>query len=247
MVPPDPSTMPEQMRPARPDAEQVASRSEHEGVKNHARRSVRHRRNGDVPTGMIQSHGYRTHPHEENTMSHDPIEQALAHIAAVQGAEKVILFVDPWSEPDDGRTMVSTICSPSELSIGSSDAGGDAIIVGTEAKATLTCFVNQTDDYLILPIERLTGEGLETALASIRSTLAAISVENDGRCGYAWDIFDNRKVATDTSFQASDLLRVETFAMADDEDRQESCVEMFFADGRAARLRGGMDWYNAMC
>jgi len=192
-------------------------------------------------------------------MSNDPIEQALAHIAAVQNADKVILFVDPWCEPADGLAMHSTICSPSELSIGSSSVGGDAIMVGTEPKATLTCFVNQTDDYLILPIQRLTGEDLDAALDSIRTTLAAISAENDGRCGYAWDIFDNHEVPTDTivigdaivlphaTFQASDLLRVETFAMADDEDRQESSVEMFFADGRAARLRGGMDWFNAMC
>jgi hypothetical protein len=192
-------------------------------------------------------------------MPQDPIEQALANIAAVRDADKVILFVDPWRDPMDGGTMESTICSPSELSVGRSSAGGDAIMVGTEPKATLTCFVNQTDDYLVLPIERLTGDDLETALTSIRTTLAAISVENEGRCGYLWDIFDNREVATDaivigetivlphTTFQASDLLRVETFAMADDEDREESCVEMFFADGRAARLRGGMDWFNAMC
>jgi len=192
-------------------------------------------------------------------MSNDPIEQALADISAVQGADKVILFVSPWCQPEDGMSMQTTICGPSELSLGSDRMGGDAIMVGSEPKATLTCFANQTDSYLILPIERLAGDDLETALTSIRTVLAAISAENDGRCGYVWDLFDNREVPTETivigdtivlphtTHQASDLLRVCTFLMADKEDRMESSVEMFFADGRVARLRGGMDWYNAMC
>lgn len=192
-------------------------------------------------------------------MSSDFIEQALADIAAVQNEDGVVLFVNPWCDPHDGQSMESTICSPSELSIGSSHAGGDTIMVGTEPKATLTCFADQTDSYVILPLKRLTGADLEAALSSIRSTLDTISSENDGRCSYLWDIFDNREVPTDTivigetivlphaTFQASDLLRVYTFEMKDEEGREESSVEMFFADGRAARLRGGMDWFNAMC
>jgi hypothetical protein len=192
-------------------------------------------------------------------MSLDTIEQARADIAAVQGAEQVILFVDPWSDPFDGQSMDSTICSPSELSIGEDSRGGDAIMVGTEAKATLTCFVNQTDAYLILPIKRLTGDDLEAALDSIRTTLAAISAENDGRCGHRWNRDDNHEVQTseivvgdeiilpEERFRASDLLRVCSFRMKDDADREESSVEMFFADGRAARLRGGFDWFNHCC
>ena len=60
-------------------------------------------------------------------------------------------------------------------------------------------------------------------------------------------MIDDTIVLPHTTHQASDLLRVYPFLMADDEDREESSVEMFFADGRVARLRGGMDWYNAMC
>jgi hypothetical protein len=199
--------------------------------------------------------GCESGTNEENTMSIDPIEKALSDIAAVQNADKVILFVDPWSDPLDGLTVTSTICNPSELSLGSGGYG-DAIMVGTEAKATLTCFVNQTDLYLILPIERLTGEHLETALDLIRTTLATISEENDGRCGYVWNRFDNAEVPTseivigeeiilpNERFAAADLIHVSAFPMTDDADLGESSVEMFFADGRAARLRGGIDWFN---
>jgi hypothetical protein len=152
----------------------------------------------------------------------------------------------------------STICSPSELTVGE-DPLGDVIMVGSEAKARLTCFVNQTDQYLILPLVRLTGDALDAALSSIRTTLDAIASENKGRCGFSWNIFDNREVACDeilvgerivlpeATFPASDLMHVSTFLMSGNPELEESSVEMFFADGRVARLRGGMDWYNAMC
>lgn len=192
-------------------------------------------------------------------MSTDLVQKATTDIAAVQNAEKVVLFVSPWCFPEDGMSLRSTICAPSELSLGADGVGCDAIMVGSEPKATLTCFGDQTDSYAIMPVERLVGDDLEAALASIRTVLAAISVENDGRCGYVWDLFDNREVPTDaivigdtivlphTTHRASDLLHVCPFLMAEDEDREESSVEMYFADGRVARLRGGMDWYNAMC
>lgn len=192
-------------------------------------------------------------------ITNDLVEKATTDIAAAQNADKVILFVSPWCFPEDGMSMRSTICAPSELSIGEDAAGRDAIMIGSEAKAALTCFADQTDSFAILPIERLVGDDLEAALTSIRTVLAAISAENDGRCGYVWDLFDNREVQADTiligdtivlphtTHRACDLLRVYPFLMADEEGREESSVEMYFADGRVARLRGGMDWYNAMC
>jgi hypothetical protein len=191
-------------------------------------------------------------------MSYDPIQTAQDAIDGVRGAERAILFVNPWCRAEDGMSSESTICSPSELSVGE-DPLGDVIMVGSEAKARLTCFVNQTDQYLILPLVRLTDDALDAALSSIRTTLDAIAAENKGRCGYSWNIFDNREVPCDqivvggqivlpeATFPASDLMHVSTFLMAGDPELEESSVEMFFADGRVARLRGGMDWYNAMC
>ncbi len=192
-------------------------------------------------------------------MSTEPVQKAIADIASVQNADQVILFVSPWCRPEDGQSMRSTICSPSELSVGRDTVGGQVIMVGKDAKATLSCFSDQTDSYLILPLERLAGDDLEAALTSVRTVLAAISAENGGRCGYVWDMFDNREVPTDAivigeeivlphaTHRAADLLRVYPFPMAEKEGRAESSVEMFFADGRVARLRGGMDWYNDMC
>ena len=191
-------------------------------------------------------------------MTYEPIQTAQDAIDAVSGAERAILFVNPWCEADDGMSNESTICSPSELSIGE-DPLGDVIMVGSEAKARLTCFVNQTDQYIILPLVRLTGDALDAALSSIRTTLDAIAAENKGRCGFSWNIFDNREVACDeilvgerivlpeATFPASDLMHASTFLMSGNPELEESSVEMFFADGRVARLRGGMDWYNAMC
>lgn len=191
-------------------------------------------------------------------MTYDPIQTAHDAIDAVRGAERVILFVNPWCQAEDGMSNESMICSPSELTVGE-DPLGDVIMVGSEAKARLTCFVNQTDQYLILPLVRMTGDALDAALSSIRTTLDAIAAENNGRCGYSWNIFDNREVPCDqivvgeqivlpeATFPASDLMHVSTFLMSGNPELEESSVEMFFADGRVARLRGGMDWYNAMC
>lgn len=194
-------------------------------------------------------------------MTHSLMMQATADIASVTNADEAILFVTPWADPMNGEGLRSAICRPSALSIVEDGRFGPEIHVADE---TLVVDLGQDghfyhDAYLILPRERLVGDDLAKAIADIREVLAAISEENAGRCGHRWDRYDNHEVPTseivvgdeivlpEERFRASDLLRVYPFLMKDDAGREESSVEMFFADGRAARLRGGFDWFNHCC
>lgn len=198
-------------------------------------------------------------------VAHEPnplVTEILSKLKGIEG--EVVVYVKPFSDAYGyGRgPLHAVVCDVSEVR----PAGANAISADGRAVAHLRHDEQGLPDYmndgiLILPRVVLEGEALAEAIARLRRGLDLIAAENEGRVAYRFNRYENAEMPVADVVVADDVIstREETFdprqllavmlfeKQGDDEDDGETVVECWFADGRALRLRGGFDWFNACC
>lgn len=190
------------------------------------------------------------------------VAKILSKHDGVEG--EVVVYVKPFTDAyGQGRgPLHAVICDVSEVRA----AGANAISAAGRAVAHLRVDEQGEPDYmndgiLVLPRVILEGDALAEAIARLRHGLDLIAAENEGRVAYRFCRYENAEMpvadvvvsddvisTVEATFDPRQLLAVMLFEKQGDEDDDgETVVECWFADGRALRLRGGFDWFNACC
>lgn len=196
--------------------------------------------------------------------THEPNPLVADILSKHDGIEgEVVVYIKPFNDGYEyGRgPLHAVICDVSEVRpVGPNaiSAAGRAVAHLYQNEQGLPDYIN--DGILVLPRVVLEGDALAEAIARLRRGLELIAAENEGRVAYRFCRYENAEmpvadvvVAEDVistreeTFDPRQLLAVMLFEKQGDEDDGETVVECWFADGRALRLRGGFDWFNACC
>jgi hypothetical protein len=196
--------------------------------------------------------------YEPNTL----VTEILSKLDGVEG--EVVVYIAPFTDPygRTSRPFHGVVCDVSEVRA----SGANAISAAGRSVANLRIDQWGHPDYhndgiLVLPRVVLAGDALSEALDRVRRGLALIATENNGRVAHRFCRYSHAEMPVadvvvsgdvistcEETFDPRQLVDVMLFEKQGGEgDDGETVVECWFADGRALRLRGGFDWFNACC